>query len=122
MKAFECRMCGACCYGEGGIFLVGDEKKKIAGFLGIPVKTFSREYCETRHGRMYLKVGKDNYCIFYDQEKKCGIHAVKPQRCSLWPYYPALVRDREAWELAKGACPGINPAASFEDFVGEADK
>jgi Fe-S-cluster containining protein len=122
MKTFECRLCGACCYGEGGIFLTGNEERRIADFLGISVEIFLQQHCETRHGRVYLRVGEGNYCIFYDQEKKCGIHPVKPERCSLWPYYPALVRDRENWELAMDACPGINPDASFEDFVKEAGK
>ena len=122
MKAFECRLCGACCYGEGGIFLAGNEERRIADFLGISVEIFLRQHCEIRHGRVYLRVGKGNYCIFYDQEKKCAIHPVKPDRCSLWPYYRALVRDRENWELAMDACPGINPHASFEDFVEEAGK
>jgi uncharacterized protein len=122
MKAFECRLCGACCYGEGGIFLAENEGRRIADFLGISVEIFLQQHCETRHDRVYLRVGEENYCIFYDQEKKCGIHPVKPGRCSLWPYYPALVRDRENWELAMDACPGINPDASFEDFVKEAGK
>jgi len=122
MKAFKCRLCGSCCYGEGGIFLTGDEKKKIAGFLGISVDMFVRKCCETRHCRLYIKVGGDNYCIFYDQEKRCLIHPVKPRRCALWPYYPAILRDEENWELAKGACPGINPDASFEEFVRESGK
>ena len=25
MKAFECQMCGTCCYGKGGIFVKEDE-------------------------------------------------------------------------------------------------
>ena len=122
MKAFECKMCGACCYGEGGIFLTGEEQVRIAGFLGISVEHFVHEYCETRNRRLYLKVGLDKFCIFYDQEKKCLIHSVKPQRCILWPYYPAIVGDEETWEQAKNGCPGINPDVSFDDFVKEAGK
>jgi len=122
MKAFECKMCGSCCYGEGGIFLTGEEKEKIARFMGISEKDFVHRYCETRHGRLYLKVGPDNYCIFYDQGRGCVIHSVKPGRCLLWPYYPAIVQDEETWEQAKDGCPGINPDSSFEDFVREAGK
>jgi hypothetical protein len=29
------------------------------------------------------------------------------------------VKDRATWDLAKEACPGLNPEASFEDFVEE---
>jgi hypothetical protein len=27
------------------------------------------------------------------------------------------VRDKETWEMAKDACPGIHPECSFEAFV-----
>ena len=115
-------MCGACCYGEGGIFLKGRERERIADFLGLSVGEFLQRYCETRHDRLYLKVGRDNYCVFYDRGKKCLIHPAKPGRCLLWPYYPAILEDEETWEQAKDGCPGFNPDASFEDFVREAGK
>ena len=67
--------------------------------------------------RVYLGTGPDGFCVFFDQEKACLIHTVKPDICSLWPFYPANVKDEETWELAKDACPGINPECSFEEFV-----
>lgn len=120
MKAFECRMCGDCCYGEGGIYLDVDERKRIAGFLGITVDDFFSGYCEKRHGRVYIRTGEDNFCIFRNREKGCAIHEVKPKRCALWPYYPANIRDRDTWGLAMVACRGINRKCSFEEFVRQA--
>jgi len=64
-----------------------------------------------------LKPG--NASEFYDKEKSCLIHSVKPSPCSLWPFYPANLKDAYNWEMAKDACPGINPDCSFEDFVKE---
>ena len=122
MKAFDCKMCGACCYGEGGIIVRQEELKKIARFLGIGVDTMVREYCETRHGRLYIRCGPDRYCIFFDREKQCLIHPVKPAPCTSWPFYTALLNDRENWEMAKTACPGINPDCSHEEFVAQAEK
>lgn len=122
MRAFKCRMCGTCCYGEGGIFFSEDEKKKMARYLGVPDEMFLEKYCELRHGRFYLSTGPDNYCIFYHREKRCLIHPVKPARCLQWPYFPAIVQEKENWEMAKGACPGINPDCSFEQFVQESGK
>ena len=117
MKAFECKMCGECCYGEGGIYLEEREIKRIAGFLIISPAAFLSEYCQSKNGRIYIRVGSDGFCIFYDQEKRCLIHPVKPGPCSLWPFFPALIKDEDNWEMAKDACPGINPDCSFEDFV-----
>ena len=122
MQAFQCRTCGECCYGEGGIYLETEEIQRIPHFLGITREDFISRFCEERHGRLYVKTGPDNFCIFYDKEKSCLIHPVKPDRCSLWPFYPAIVNDRENWELAKDACPGINPECSFEAFVRQAKR
>ena len=92
-------------------------RREIAAFLGVSSKTLITDFCQVRNGKVSVKTGEDGFCIFYDQEKKCLIHLVKPRSCRLWPFYPALLEDRYAWEEAKGACPGINPNGSFEAFV-----
>lgn len=120
MKAFQCQMCGTCCQGEGGIFLNAMEIEEIARFLGVTPQAFLSRYCEEKHGRVYITTGRDKFCIFFDREKNCLIHPVKPERCELWPFYPAIVSDEENWEMAKDACPGINPDCSFEEFVRQA--
>ncbi len=119
MKAFDCKMCGECCHGIGGIFMKRHEQKRIAAHLGLELTAFLAEYTETRNGKVYAGVGGDNYCIFFKKEKACTIHPVKPARCRLWPYFPANVSDPETWDLAKLACPGISRECSFEDFVRE---
>jgi len=116
-RAFQCRMCGQCCYGEGGIFLEEDEVERISRFLGMDAASFLSRFCEESHGRFHIKCGPDHWCIFFHQEKKCLIHPVKPKRCTLWPYFPAILADEENWELARDSCPGINPNCSFEEFV-----
>ncbi|MBW2065751.1 MAG: YkgJ family cysteine cluster protein [Deltaproteobacteria bacterium] len=122
MKAFQCKKCGKCCYGEGGIFLDPEERLRIASHLNISADEFVALYCEQRNGRLSVKTGPDKYCIFYDREKQCLIHEVKPRVCSLWPFYPALLKDPDAWLLAQGACPGINPRVSHEEFKRQAPK
>lgn len=120
MKAFECRLCGTCCYGKGGIVVKDEEARRIAEFLGLSETAFRDRYCESLHGRTYLKCGDDGYCIFFDREKMCLIHPVKPARCALWPFFPANVKDPQAWELAKDACPGISRECTHEAFVAQA--
>jgi len=119
MKAFQCKRCGACCFGEGGIRVSADEIEKIAGFLGESRGSFLSRAGEIRHGRVYIKTGRDGFCLFYRKDEGCRIHPVKPAICSLWPFYPALLRDKDNWEMAKDACPGINPEASFGDFLSQ---
>jgi Fe-S-cluster containining protein len=96
--------------------------RSIASFLRITPESFVMQYCENRNGKLSIRSRRDRYCIFFDEERLCTIHDVKPRPCRLWPFYPALLKDKEAWNEAKDACPGINPSASFEDFLREAEK
>ena len=122
MKAFECKRCGDCCYGEGGIHVDKKDIERIAAFLGTSPEFFVKWYCEARNGKTYVKTRRDGYCVFFDKSKLCLIHRVKPRPCLLWPFYPALLKDGETWETAKEACPGINPACPFEEFVRQGKK
>jgi Fe-S-cluster containining protein len=122
MEAFKCLTCGECCYGEGGIFLEEGEVERISDFLKLTAEVFISTACEGRHGKLYLRTGTDGFCIYFDSKESCLIHPVKPLRCSLWPFFPAIVNDKDNWELAKEACPGINPDGSFEEFVSQAKK
>jgi Fe-S-cluster containining protein len=122
MRAFECKMCGDCCYGEGGIFVDEEETGRIAGFLGLSRESFVTGYCETRNGRLYITTGPDRFCVFHDWEKQCLIHPVNPRACALWPFYPAILKDRGNWKEAGEACPGINPECPFEEFVRQGKK
>jgi Fe-S-cluster containining protein len=117
MKAFDCKQCGKCCYGEGGIHVDENERDRIARFLGMSTESFIARYCEERNGRIYIKTGSDNFCVFFNKEKQCLIHPVKPEPCFEWPFYPAIVKDEDTWEGARDACPGFNPDCSFSEFV-----
>jgi len=120
MRAFKCKMCGDCCYGEGGIIVDDEEVENISCFLKITSEAFVSRFCEDRHGDTHIKTGQDGFCIFFDREKACLIHPVKPEICMLWPYYPAIVNDEETWNMTKTACRGINRDCPFEEFVEQA--
>jgi hypothetical protein len=120
MKAFECKKCGECCYGEGGIRVRRGEIERIARFLKMEPDRFLTQYCEIRNGRRYVTTGPGGFCVFYDKDKACLIHPVKPRPCTLWPFYPALLADEGTWKYAQEACPGINPDCTHEEFVRQA--
>ncbi|MDB9822178.1 YkgJ family cysteine cluster protein [Deltaproteobacteria bacterium] len=117
MKAFQCRMCGICCYGKGGISVDKNEILKISDLLAVSPEAFIEEYCENINSGISIRTGIDGYCIFYNKDKMCLIYPVKPATCSLWPFFPANVRDESNWNILKDSCPGINPNCSFEEFV-----
>ena len=122
MKAFECKMCGSCCHGEDGTTIQGDKIEALADFLGKKVESFLAEFCLEKYGRVFIKTGPEKLCILYNKEKGCLVHPVKPHNCALWPFFPALLRDKDNWETAKGACPGLNPNCSFEEFVRQSNR
>jgi len=121
LKPFECKQCGTCCFGEGGIRVQDHEIEKIAAFLGLSPHAFITSSCAEKHGKIYIACKSDGFCFFYDPEVQCRIHPVKPKPCSSWPFYPALLKDKDNWEMAKDACPGINPNCSFEEFVRQSE-
>lgn len=110
-------MCGECCYGKGGIKVSEKEIKRISVFMDITPELFREKYCESRNGHLTLVTGEDGFCFFFDREKACLIHEVKPDICGLWPFYEANLNDEFNWNLAKDACPGINPDSAFSEFV-----
>ena len=122
MKPFQCKMCGECCNGKGGINVDADEIEKISKFLDISRDSFVSEFCMKKKDIFSIKIGPDGSCIFFDQTKSCLIHPVKPRICSRWPFYPANINDKDTWEMAREACPGINPDCAFEEFVAQAKK
>jgi Fe-S-cluster containining protein len=116
---FQCRQCGDCCAGRGGIFVKPREVEEMAALLTMPVAEFRRRYLEASEMGPRLAT-EDGVCVFLMEGNLCRVHPVKPFICRQWPFLPALLADPEEWAQAKGACPGINPNCRHEDFVAEA--
>ena len=85
----RCHSCNnGCKYGSG--FLVGDDAKNISEFLGITEEKLKKEFLEEveQFNRKLLRpklLRKENKpygkCIFYDENKGCTVHSVKPLQC-----------------------------------------
>jgi Fe-S-cluster containining protein len=113
---FQCRQCGDCCSGRGGIFVRPDEVEAMAGLLQMDAAEFSRRYVEVSDLGPRLTIA-DGVCVFLMDGGLCRVHEVKPFICRQWPFLPVLLVDADELENAKTACPGINPTCSHEDFV-----
>ncbi len=50
-----------------------------------------------RGGRCALLVGPNT----------CSVYAARPAQCRAFPYWPSVMADRDAFESARAACPGI---------------
>ena len=85
----QCNSCNhGCKYGSGS--LAGDDAKNIAKFLGVSGAELKKGFLEevelfnkkVLKPRLVRENGKPHgKCIFYDDEKGCTIHAVKPLEC-----------------------------------------
>lgn len=117
---FQCQQCGDCCAGRGGIFVRPGEVTALAAFLEIDEEKFRESYLESSSLGARLAIA-DGVCVFL-KDNRCRVHPVKPFICRQWPYLPALLVDAEEFEAAKGACPGLDPEGSHEDFVEESRK
>jgi Fe-S-cluster containining protein len=113
---FQCRQCGDCCVGRGGILVKPDEVEAMAALLALPETEFCRRFVEASALGPRL-IAADGVCVFLMAGGLCRVHPVKPFICRQWPFLPAILMDPDELEHAKGACPGINPACSHEDFV-----
>ena len=92
----------------------------MAALLPMPVAEFCRNYVEDSVTGPRLTVAANGSCVFLLEGNLCRVHPVKPFICRQWPFLPILLLEADELEHAKGACPGINPACSHEEFVAAA--
>jgi Fe-S-cluster containining protein len=116
-SVFDCRMCGHCCQGQGGIVASAPELERLAAFLGITVGEFRDLYTQPQGKKTVLRCGEDGYCIFFDREKACTVHPAKPDVCRAWPFFRGNLADAVSWELAQDYCPGIVAESGHAEFV-----
>lgn len=115
--AFDCRMCGHCCLGEGGIVVSPKDLVRIAAHLSLTTDEFAQHHGEWKNGKLFIKVREDGYCTFFVAGKGCGVHVAKPDICRAWPYFRGNVLDADSLELAKDFCPGIRSDVTHAEFA-----
>ena len=117
---FDCQQCGDCCSGRGGIHVRPHEVEAMAALLSMSAADFCRNYVEASALGPRLTVADTGVCVFLQAGNLCRVHSVKPFICRQWPFLPALLVNPDELEHAKGACRGLNPACTHEEFVAEA--
>lgn len=113
---FECQLCGDCCNGFGGTYVTDQDIANISCFIQADPTTFVATYCDYSGSRPLLTTGSDGSCIFFDKEKQCTIHPVKPYMCKAWPYLKTLIKNPENWTAMASACPGIKRQVPPKDL------
>lgn len=116
-EAFDCKMCGHCCLGEGGIVVSPKDLVRIAAHMNMTPQAFAAEHGVYKGGKLFIRAGADGYCIFFEEGKGCGVHVAKPDICRAWPFFRGNVVDAESLELAKEYCPGIRSDVPHAEFA-----
>lgn len=116
---FDCKGCGHCCEGSGGILVSPREVGRLCQFLSISREAFEKQYAEEANGKMRLRTGESGFCVFFAEDVGCGVHEAKPDVCRAWPFFRGNLIDPVSLELAKDYCPGIPKDMTFDDFVSE---
>lgn len=118
--AFECRRCGHCCSGEGGIVLAPSDAARLAAHLGLAVEDFLADHTEAKGRLPRLRTGADGCCEFYAPDLPgCGVHTARPDVCRAWPFFRGNLLDPESWAMIQEDCPGVNPAAGHAGFAAQ---
>ena len=116
-QAFDCRMCGECCQGKGGIVLGPRDLLRLCAHLRLEVEKFIAAYAYRQDGKIKIRTGSGNACIFFLHGTGCSIHVAKPDICRAWPFFRGNMVDEGSLDMAKKFCPGINPVIDHDAFV-----
>ncbi len=104
---FKCKKCGDCCTGFGGTYITDKDVKRISEYIQINADIFISKFCDVSGTRHVLTQRENGKCIFFDMEKKCTIHPVKPYMCRAWPFLAVVVQHPENWNAMADSCPGM---------------
>ncbi|WP_232300508.1 YkgJ family cysteine cluster protein [Desulfonatronovibrio magnus] len=116
-KAFNCKMCGQCCQGNGGIVATIEEQMAMADFLNICLSEFQDQYIRKSKDKFFVQTSRQGTCLFFIPDQGCRVHPVKPRTCRAWPFFRGNLMDESSFDMAREYCSGINPDISFNEFV-----
>jgi len=118
-SAFDCKRCGHCCQGEGGIVLTLRDRERLAAHLALSVADMLAQFAEKAGPKQRLRSGPDGFCVFFRQGEGCGIHPGRPDICRAWPFFRGNLVDASSWEMIQTDCPGVDKAAGHRAFVNQ---
>lgn len=109
--SFKCTGCGKCCCGAPGYIWVTDEEiEKIREKLKLSKRDFYMKYLVQVGNKFSIKdLKNNNYSCAFLRDGKCSIYEVRPKQCRTYPFWPSIMKSKEAWEDEALACEGIRP-------------
>lgn len=109
---FGCTQCGTCCGGAPGyVWVTREEIARIAAYLRMTTKDFTRRYVRRVAFKHSLVEKRDYDCIFLQRTQggvRCEIYPVRPLQCRTWPFWSVNLKTPTSWRDAAENCPGMN--------------
>jgi Fe-S-cluster containining protein len=112
---FSCTQCSSCCrYESGFVFLSEIDLNVLAKALQMGYTQFMETFCRwvpsagTPAGcgeRLSLKEKSNLDCIFW--KEGCSVYEARPLQCRSFPFWPSVLRSKEAWKTTAMDCPGM---------------
>lgn len=104
---FACQGSGKCCVNhgaEGRVYLTLADRRRLAAELGVPTRTFTRQYCR-KEDDQFLIDDPGPGCRFLDG-RRCSVYDARPTQCRTWPFWPENMPPRR-WARVEAFCPGV---------------
>jgi hypothetical protein len=107
---FACTGCGECCRARHGkpswVYVTLDERRRLARYLQLATRAFTRRYCARTLGFWHLKEPSRD-CLFLDGAR-CTVYAARPGQCRTFPFWRENM-TATAWNGAVAReCEGVN--------------
>ena len=116
---FSCARCGNCCAGKGSVVIVTRrEREALANHLGLAIDEFEERHTRASLGeRVLLDVPGGGDCEWLERNADgttgCRVNAAKPDQCGMYPFWPRVLQDRDAWDAEGRSCAGIGAGAAI---------
>lgn len=107
---FGCNGCGDCCRGPQPGFVEVDEEMiaRLAEHLELTPAVFTRRFVRRlASGTLSLTEKKSGDCIFWEDDRGCGVYEVRPLQCRTFPFWPEVVESQATWDQHAAECPGM---------------
>jgi len=85
----------------------------MAQELGLDLKHFTRQHCQSEDGIYFLKETKDQSgeCRFLDKDSRCRVYRARPTQCRTWPFWPENMNAKTWTKEIAVFCPGVGKGA-----------
>ena len=101
----DCMTCAACCYSNRVVLEDADVERFRRGGRA---EVARRPYVRHSRGQVVLRLAPDRACVHLAADNRCGIYAIRPQMCRVFPVGSecCLSARAEEYGLYDGARPG----------------